>query len=202
MIKYSFVYHALMNYFPAFLKLDNYKILIVGGGSVATHKLSKVLDFCSNIEIIAERYSEEMLSMIIDHKLYYKTKVYEEGDVKGYDMVIIAVDNLDLQEQIFNETRKMRTLCNAVDSVAYCDFIFPSYIKEGDLTVAISTSGTSPAIAKHLKEYLKNSIPNSLHDFLKEMKEVRSTLPKGKERMQYLNQKAREFFEPKQNNKQ
>ncbi len=198
MIKYSFLYHVFMNYFPAFLKLDNYKILIVGGGSIATHKLSKVLDFCSNIEIIAQRYSEEMLSMIIDHKLYYKTKVYEKGDVQGYDMVIIAVDDLDLQEQIFNETRQTRTLCNAVDSVAYCDFIFPSYIKEDDLTIAISTSGTSPAIAKYLKRYIQKALPSSLDDFLKEMKKLRDSLPKGKERMQYLNKKAKDFFEPKQ----
>ncbi len=191
------MYHVYMNYFPAFLKLDHYKILIVGGGHVATEKIEKVLDFCSHIEIIAERYSEEMLSIIIDNKLFYKTKVYETGDVEGFDMVIVAVDNLDVQEQIFNETRHMRTLCNAVDSVAYCDFIFPSYLKDDDLTIAISTSGASPAIAKHLKRYIKKVLPSNLSSFLKEMKEARNTLPKGKERMHYLNEKVEAFFKQK-----
>ncbi len=184
-----------MNYFPAFLKLDHSKILIVGGGKIATEKIEKLLDFTKNIEVISDRYSEKMLSHIIDNKLFYKTKPYEEGDSRGFDIVIVAVDSLDLQEKIYKETRNSRTLCNAVDSVAYCDFIFPSYIKEGDLTIAISTSGASPAIAKYLKKFIKRILPQTIGSFLQEMKDVRDNLPKGEERMKYLNDKAKEFFE-------
>jgi len=184
-----------MNYFPLFLRLDRSKILIVGGGAIATEKIEKVLEFTTNIEVIADHYSEEMLSHIIDHNLFYKTKKYEKGDVEGFDIVIVAVDSLQLQEQIYQETRTMRTLCNAVDSVAYCDFIFPSYIKEGDLTIAISTSGKSPAIAKHLKEYLRKKLPQNIGSFLEEMTKLRKELPKGSERMKILSQKAKNFFE-------
>jgi len=184
-----------MNYFPAFLKLDHSKILIVGGGKIATEKIEKLLDFTKNIEVISDRYSEKMLSHIIDNKLFYKTKPYEIGDAKEFDIVIVAVDSLDLQEKIYKETRNTRTLCNAVDSVAYCDFIFPSYIKEGDLTIAISTSGASPAIAKYLKKFIKKMLPQTIGTFLQEMKDVRDNLPKGEERMKYLNDKAKEFFE-------
>ena len=184
-----------MNYFPAFLKLDHSKILIVGGGRIATEKIEKLLDFTKEIEVIADHYSEEMLSKIIDHNLSYKTKKYETGDVEGFDIVIIAVDSLELQEQIFTETRSMRTLCNAVDSVAYCDFIFPSYIKEGDLTIAISTSGTSPAVAKYLKQYIQKLLPSDISAFLEEMKALRNQLPKGIARMELLTKKAKEFFD-------
>jgi precorrin-2 dehydrogenase/sirohydrochlorin ferrochelatase len=183
-----------MNYFPAFLKLDQMKILIVGGGKIATEKIEKLLDFTTNIEVIAAHYSEEMLSHIIDHNLSYKTKKYQRGDVAGFDIVIIAVDDLSLQEDIYNETRSMRTLCNAVDSVAYCDFIFPSYVKEGDLTIAISTSGASPAVARELKHYIRKVLPENIAAFIAEMKEARKALPKGEERMRYLSQKAKAFF--------
>jgi len=186
-----------MNYLPAFLKLDQSKILLVGGGAIATEKIEKLLDFTTNIEVIAAHYTEEMLSHIIDHNLSYKTKKYEEGDVRGFDIVIIAVNSLEVQEQIYKETRQMRTLCNAVDSVAYCDFIFPSYVKEGDLTIAISTSGAAPAIAKYLKFYIKKILPANLQNFMEEMKKLRQELPKGEERMKLLSQKAKAFFEGK-----
>ena len=186
-----------MNYLPAFLKLDQSKILLVGGGAIATEKIEKLLDFTTNIEVIAAHYTEEMLSHIIDHNLSYKTKKYEEGDVRGFDIVIIAVNSLEVQEQIYKETRQMRTLCNAVDSVAYCDFIFPSYVKEGDLTIAISTSGAAPAIAKYLKFYIKKILPANLQNFMEEMKKLRQELPKGEARMKLLSQKAKAFFEGK-----
>ncbi len=183
-----------MNYFPAFLKLDNTSVLIVGGGKIATEKIEKLLDFTTDITVIATRFDDAMLSYIQKHRLPQHTKPYKKGDVQRFGIVIIAVDDLKLQEAIFNETRSSRTLCNAVDSVDYCDFIFPSYIKEGPLTVAISTSGTSPAVARELKHYLRKLLPSDIAPFLEEMRRLRGTLPKGKARMELLSQKAKEFF--------
>jgi precorrin-2 dehydrogenase/sirohydrochlorin ferrochelatase len=85
-------------------------------------------------------------------------------------------------------------LCNCVDLQQYCDFIFPSYIKKGDLTVAISTSGSSPAFSRNFKQYLLNLIPNGVEDFLKELKELRTTMPKGKERMQFFDKKVKDYI--------
>lgn len=184
-----------MNYFPAFLKLDRQKILIVGGGAIATEKIEKMLDFTHEITVIASDITAPMRSYIEKHGLTGHTRPYAAGDVTGYDIVIIAVDDLTLQEQIYLETRATRTLCNAVDSVDYCDFIFPSYLKEGDLTIAVSTSGASPAVARELKHYLKRLLPDNIAPFLEEMKALRKTLPKGKERMHYLSQKAKAFFD-------
>jgi len=109
-------------------------------------------------------------------------------------VVIVAVDDIPLQAEIFQESKEYNCLCNSVDSVDYCDFIFPSYIKKDDLTIAISTSGASPAMAKHLKLYLKEMIPDSISDFLKEMKQLRRTIPKGKERMKMLDEKAQNYI--------
>ncbi len=184
-----------MAYFPAFLKLDDKKILIVGGGNVAYEKLEHLLDFTKDIHVIATEYSVAMKRRIEKENLEYKQRAYEEGDIKDFTMVIVAVDTIALQAEIFQESKKYNCLCNAVDSVDYCDFIFPSYVKKDDLTIAISTSGTSPAMAKHLRRYLQKMIPDGISEFLQEMKALRKSLPKGKERMRMLDEKAKNYIE-------
>ncbi len=183
-----------MSYFPAFLKLDNKKILIVGGGHIAYEKLEHLLDFTSDISIIALDFSQDMKRVIEENNLNFEKRGYQKGDIKDFAIVIVAIDDIPLQAEIFAESKQYNCLCNSVDSVEYCDFIFPSYIKKDDLTIAISTSGASPAMAKHLKIYLQNLIPSSISDFLQEMKELRKTLPKGKERMKMLDKKAQDYI--------
>ena len=183
-----------MAYFPAFLKLDNKKILIVGGGYIAYEKLDHLLDFTSDISVIALELSDDMSRGIKENNLKFEQRAYEKGDIKEYAVVIVAVDDIPLQAEIFAESKQYNCLCNSVDSVEYCDFIFPSYIKKDDLTIAVSTSGSSPAMAKHLRIYLQNLIPDSIGEFLKEMKNLRKTLPKGKERMKMLDEKAKNYI--------
>jgi len=185
-----------VSYFPAFLKLDNCKILIVGGGYIANEKLGHLLDFTTNIKIIASDISLEMQILINKYNLEYEIRPYQKSDINDFGIVIVAVDNIPLQKEIFNEAKLLpNCLVNSVDSVNYCDFIFPSYIKKDDLTIAISTSGSSPAVAKHLRRYFQKLIPNSIGDFLKTMKNYRKTMPKGKERMNFLDKKAQEYIE-------
>ena len=96
---------------------------------------------------------------------------------------------------IWYNNNRYNCLCNCVDATEYCDFIFGSTIKKDDLTIAISTSGASPALAKQLKQYLEKLIPNDIGSFLKEMKNLRETVPKGKERMKMLEEKAKNYIQ-------
>ena len=184
-----------MAYFPAFLKLDNKKILIVGGGYIAFEKLDHLLDFTQDISVIALNLSNDMAKGIKDNNLKFEQRAYKTGDIEEFAVVIVAVDDIPLQAEIFAESKQYNCLCNSVDSVDYCDFIFPSYIKKDNLTIAVSTSGASPAMAKHLRIYLQNLIPDSIGEFLKEMKDLRKTLPKGKERMKMLDEKAKNYIQ-------
>ncbi len=184
-----------MSYFPAFLKLDNKKILIVGGGNIAYEKLEHLLDFTQDISVIALELSNDMSKTIKEKSLCFEQRCYEKGDIKEYGIVIVAVDDISLQAEIFQESKHYNCLCNSVDSVEYCDFIFPSYIKKDDLTIAVSTSGASPAMAKHLRIYLQNLIPDTIGEFLQEMKALRKSLPKGKERMKMLDTKAKKYIQ-------
>lgn len=184
-----------MAYFPAFLKLDDKKILIVGGGSIAYEKLEHLLDFTQDIEVIALEFSDEMKRRLEQENLHFSQRAYAVGDIKDFAVVIVAVDDIPLQAEIFNESKSYNCLCNSVDSVEYCDFIFPSYVKRDDLTIAISTSGASPAMAKRLRIYFQALIPEGISEFLAEMKALRRTLPKGKERMKILDERAKNYIE-------
>ncbi len=183
-----------MGYFPAFLTLENKKILIVGGGRIAYEKLDHLLDFTHSVKVIATEFSEPMRVRLDNESLEWEQRAYQKGDLSGFMMVVVAVDDIALQAAIFKESKQYHCLCNAVDSVDYCDFIFPSYVKKDDLTIAISTSGASPAMAKHLKRYVQEMMPDDIVAFLREMKALRQTLPKGAERMKMLDAKAADYM--------
>lgn len=183
-----------MSYFPALIKLDGKKVLIVGGGKIATDKLMHMLDFTINITVIARLISVEIKDIAKENNLVLFERSFEMSDLEGFDIVIVAVDDIPLQEKIYQKCQEIGILCNSVDSVAYCDFIFPSYIKEGDLIIAVSTSGSSPAVSKYLRRFLQAKLPSNIPSFLEEMKVLRLTLPKGKARMKLLEEKAKAFF--------
>ncbi len=182
-----------MAYFPMLYSMNNKKVLLVGAGVVAFRKLRMLLDFTENITIISSCVSNDINIKSKEYNLEIKKRDYNKGDAKGFDIVIVAIDNIDLQEKIYFECKEKKILYNCSDIQKYCDFIFPSYIKEGDLTIAISTNGSSPAFAKRFKEYIKKFIPKDVNIFLQEMKELRVTQVKGKSRMKFLDEKVKEY---------
>ena len=190
-----------MAYFPAFVNLNDKKILIIGGGLIAKNKLSHLLEFTSDITLISKEFTIETKALIKNHNLSHWEREYKKDDIKGFDIIVATLDNIDLQKSIYKETRSENCLFNCADLQEYCDFIFPSYIKKGDLTIAISTSGSSPSMAKNIRIWLEQIIPNSIVDFLKEMREYRETMPKGKERMKFLDNKAKKYIKNWKENK-
>ena len=182
-----------MAYLPMFMDMKDLKVLVVGGGFIATEKLEKLVDFTTKITVIALRVEEEAKKLIDAHDLVLYARVYEVGDIEGFDIVIVATDTQDLQKSIYEESRGSSILVNSVDNTEYCDFIFPSYIKKDDLTIAFSTGGASPAFAQ-IRQYFEEVIPASVGEFLQKMKALRSTMPKGQERMKYFDGLVKEYF--------
>jgi len=183
-----------VSFFPAYLNLNNKKILLVGGGSIALEKLEKLVDFTKEITVVSKELSAEFIVFAHKHKIQMVERGYIVGDIEGFDVVIVATDTVELHKEIFEESRSSRILVNSVDNTAYCDFIFPSYVKKGDLTISISTSGASPALAKRLRIYMEKLIPSTIEGFLSEMKSLRTIMPKGKERMQFFEEKTDDFM--------
>lgn len=183
-----------MSYFPMFYSLNNKKILLIGAGKIASKKLEKLLDFTENISIIALDIDESILEKTKKYNLNIIKKSYEKADIKGFDIVISTVDDLSLQKSIYFECKEEKILYNCVDLQECCDFLFPSYIKDGDLTIAISTNGSSPSFSKSLKKYFKDLLPSDVSIFLSKMRVLRSKMPKGKERMIFLDKKVKEYM--------
>lgn len=183
-----------MAYFPMFIDMNDLKVLVVGGGAIATEKLKKLLDFTKEITIISQHVEDEAQELIQLHDLALQQRGYALGDIEGFDIVIVATDTLTLHKDIYEESRGSGVLVNSVDNTEYCDFIFPSYMKQNDLTIAFSTSGASPAFAKQLRQYFEDTIPDSVGDFLKQMRLLRETVPKGRNRMNYLEARVKEYF--------
>ena len=186
-----------MAFFPMFMNMDDLKVLVVGGGAIATEKLEKLVDFSKEITVIADEVSVEADQLIRDHCLMLHQRIYQVGDIEGFDVVIVATDTQVLHKAIYEESRSSRILVNSVDNTDYCDFIFPSYVKKEDLTIAFSTGGTSPAFAKHIRRHFERVIPDSVGAFLKKMKRLRTEIPKGKERMQYFDTLVERYFKEK-----
>ncbi|MDQ1325596.1 MAG: precorrin-2 dehydrogenase [Campylobacterota bacterium] len=184
-----------MSFFPMYMDMRHLKVLVIGGGTIATEKLEKLVDFTKEITVIAANISTQAGFLIKEHSLTLHQRMYQKGDIKGFDIVIVATDTIDLHRTIYEESRGSRILVNSVDDTAYCDFIFPSYIKQGDLTISFSTGGASPAFAKQIRSYFLSKIPDTVDEFLQNMKSLRTQIPKGKERMQKFDAMAKEFIE-------
>jgi len=184
-----------MAYFPMFMDMNDLKVLVVGGGYIATEKLEKLVDFTKNITVITISIEDEAQVIIDTNGLSLHQRAYKIGDIKGFDIVIVATDTVDLHKAIYEESRGQRILVNSVDNTKYCDFIFPSYVKKDDLTIAFSTGGSSPAFAKYIRQHFEKIIPDSVGEFLAKMKELRSTMPKGKERMKYFDTLVEVYFQ-------
>jgi len=182
------------SYFPLFISFKNRNILLIGGGKIAFEKLKKLLEFTTNIKLISLEFSLEMLELVDKYSLVCERREYKSDDLKAIDFVVVAVNDESVHKKVYEDSRELKVFVNSVDNQEFCDFIFPSIIKDENLTLAISTNGASPAVSKYLKRFLQKKLPKNINNFIKEMKNLRKSLPKGQERMKLLEQKAKEFF--------
>ena len=152
-----------MKYFPFFLQLDQLPCLIVGGGSVAERKLDLLIKAKADITVISLEFSDYVLDLAKTHnirciKKEYSNKILEENK---YNFVISATNDVSLNERVAKDCKKYNIIVNVVDQPEICDFIFPSILERGDITVAVSTGGASPVLARVLRTKLETMVPGS-----------------------------------------
>jgi len=183
-----------MPLFPAFVSLKGKKILVVGGGKVATRKVEKLLPFGGEIAVVAPKVSKELKKLAKEKRIKLKRRRFLTGDLRGAFMVIVAVDDIDLQRRIFNLCQKRGIFCNSVDSPDYCNFIFPALVVRGDLVIGITTSGKAPALSREVRKLIEKTLPEELEMILETLYRERERLPKGSERQKYLSRLASEWL--------
>src|SRR5882724_1201052 len=167
------------NLFPVFLKLENLRLLIVGGGFVGLEKLRTVLQNApsTTIKIVAIHISDEIKEMAAQNlNIELIEKEYHTDDLDETDIVIAAVDNKETSRIIWSDAKEKGKLINVADTPELCDFYLGSIVRKGNLKIAISTNGKSPTIAKRLKEIFTEVIPEQLDDVLQNMQHIRNKL--------------------------
>lgn len=165
--------------FPVFLKLENLRLLIVGGGYVGMEKLQSVLNNApgTSIKLVAEQISDEIRLLALQHpNIALVQKRYDVSDLEGMELVIVGIDNREVSQQISADAKANKLLVNVADNPELCDFYLSSVVQKGNLKIAISTNGKSPTIAKRLKEVLNEIIPGEMDNVLNDMQSIRKTL--------------------------
>ena len=184
--------------FPVFLRLDRLNTLVVGGGNVALEKVSALLRNSpdARVTMVAPFFRSELVAYLDDFPLVERLdRAFEFEDLEGRDLVICATDDRDLHVRINQRASEMHLLCNVADTPDLCDFYLGSIVQKGDLKIAISTNGKSPTLAKRIRAFLEDVIPNEIQSGLDGMEAARKTL-KGdfQEKIRVLNELTKDFI--------
>jgi precorrin-2 dehydrogenase/sirohydrochlorin ferrochelatase len=160
-----------VNYYPVFLNLKGKKAVIVGGGRVAERKVSSLLAAGADITVISPSLTGRLGKALSGGRIRHLARTYRKKDLKGAFLVIAATDSPETNRRV---SKDAPSLVNVVDVPSECNFIAPSVVRRGPLLLAVSTSGTSPALARTLRGELEKSYGLELSAYLKFLKKVRA----------------------------
>ena len=141
-------------YFPLFVDLDGYRCLVVGGGPVAERKARALLDCGARVVVVSPVVTPALASLAAGGRLEHRARPFLAGDVRGCRLVVAATGG-PADRAVVAAARRRRVLVNAVDRPAWCDVIVPSVLRRGELQIAVSTGGRSPALARDIRRRLE-----------------------------------------------
>lgn len=144
-----------MGYYPIFVEMSGRPVLLVGGGHVALEKIGKLVDAGARVTVVSPEVIAPVRAYIERGDATWEARPYARGDVDGYEMVMIATDDGGVNAAVAEEARAAGIWVNAADDVANCDFILPALAQRGTIAIAASTGGSSPALARWLRERLE-----------------------------------------------
>jgi len=183
-----------MSLLPIFLKLDGRRCLLVGAGAVALDKISSLLKTELELRLVAPDARPEIQQLHSEGKIDWIQRKFSPSDLDGSFMVIAATDSPKVNAEVYLESVKRGILCNSVDDIPNCDFFFGSVVSRGDLQIAISTTGESPAFAQQLRREVDVQLPDDLGPWLQTLgalrREILSSHPRNEGRRLLLHQLA------------
>lgn len=163
-------------YYPILLDLRGRACVVIGGGTIATGKVEGLLEAGAVVTVIAPEVSPALAALAAEGRVRHLARAYQPGDLAGAFLAVGATDDRAANAAAWHEATERNLLFNAVDDVPHCNFIAPSILRQGDLTVAISTSGKAPALAVRLKEKLAPTLGPEYARFLELAGQVRAGL--------------------------
>src|SRR5258707_9173878 len=143
-----------MNLFPLFVKLDGRRVVVVGGGEIATSKMEGLLQAGANIVVVSPALNAQLTVLVRENKIVWREKEFSPADLQDAFLVIAATSVPSVNEAVYRAADAQGLLCNAVDDVENGHFYYGAVVQRGDLQIAICTSGTSPALTHGLGKEL------------------------------------------------
>jgi len=163
-------------YYPVFLDLEGRPVVVIGGGRVALGKVRGLLEAGAQVTVISPDLVPELAQLAQGGQIRHLPRPYQPGDLRGYVLAFVATDDRAVNGQVAEEGRRLGVWVNAVDDPAHCDFIMPAVVRRGDITVAVSTGGGSPAVARRIREELERFLGDEFALLLEVAAEVRRHL--------------------------
>lgn len=165
-------------YYPVFLDVKGRRCLVIGGGTVALRKVKTLLDFGAQVEVISPRLCAGLKQLLKENNIIVLNRKFHSGDLKGAYIAIAATAGKQTNAQVADEAHKRNILINVVDDPVHCDFILPSYFRRGAITISVSTSGMSPALARKIRSQLEKQTGPEYEILAVLVEEIRAQLKK------------------------
>lgn len=153
-----------MKYYPVFLNLTGKLCVVVGGGDVAERKVNSLLESDASVRVISPLITEGLSGLSRDGSITHIHRRYKKSDLEGAFLVIAATSDMSVNKQVSADAEDIPV--NIVDVPDLCSFIVPSVVKRGPLTLAVSTSGVSPALSKSIRKELEQLYTDDMEGYL------------------------------------
>jgi len=165
-----------MSLFPIFLKLINRPCLVVGAGREGEPKIASLLAAEAAVRVVAPEATEAVRQWARSGRLDWQPCCFEPADLDGTFLVVVATPWRELNDSIYREAQQRGVLCNVVDDPPRCDFYYPAVVNRGELQIAISTNGRSPALAQRLRQELEQQFGPEYEAWLEALGQKRQDL--------------------------
>lgn len=173
--------------YPIALNLENQACLVVGGGTVALRKIEALLDCGALVTVMAPEVMPIIQKLADEDRIHLEKREYSSAQMRKFMLAIAATDDAEVNERVSRDANQENILVNVVDQPSLCNFAVPATVRRGQLIIAISTGGKSPALAKRLKKQLEAQFGPEYGELVDLMGEMREEVKK-----RYANQKDRE----------
>ncbi len=160
-------------YYPLFLNLEKVRVLVIGGGSVAERKVRTLLRYGARVRLVSPELTKGLQQFVDTRRITCRKGTFRPSDLDRVRLAFCATDDVQINKKAVREGKKRGVLMNVVDVPELCEFIVPSVVRRGDLTVAVSTGGASPAFAKKVRRELEAHFGPEYGRFLKLLKGLR-----------------------------
>src|SRR5918996_3210057 len=165
-----------MGYYPVFLEMKERRCVVIGGGAVAQRKVAGLLAAGADVTVISPVITEELRSLIGRRAIAHLARIYKKGDLADYAIAFVATDDPEINAAVSSDSRSLNIWVNVADDPAHCDFILPAIVRRGELTVAVSSGGASPAVTRAIREELEEYFTDDYARLVQIASEVRQEL--------------------------